>query len=176
MSGITVHVRNGSGTDAFTTVRSYVLTQDYDWFDSAKGQGILRLTSITEKGRDGGALPAWTFGYRIGEVGTQSAWKNHTLLETASNGQGGSVVFTYANRPYIWMEGCGRNTSRYRVSQMEVSDGMGNVQRTVYDHQNPWAWTGPNGSPPGTAPDCPDFEFGGYSCVRSCNRRTRGRG
>ena len=59
------------------------------------------------------------------------------------------------------MEGCGGNTSRYRVSQMEVSDGMGGVQRTVYDHQNPWAWTSAG------FPACNNFEFGGYSFVRS---------
>ncbi|WP_343412117.1 hypothetical protein [Candidatus Amarolinea dominans] len=159
LTGITVQVRNGSGADAFITVRSYDLTQDYDWFDQSNNKGILRLTSITEKGRDGGALPAWTFGYRIGAVGTQDGWKNHTLLETANNGQGGSVTYSYANVPYIWMEGCGGNTSRYRVSQMEVSDGMGGVQRTVYDHQNPWAWM--------TGTECDNFEFGGYSFVRS---------
>ncbi|MGB3218206.1 MAG: hypothetical protein WBD79_12490, partial [Anaerolineae bacterium] len=162
---ITVLVR--SSTSAFATVRSYVLVQDYDWFDQNDNKGIMRLTSITEKGKNGGALPAWTFGYRVGVAGTQDTWKNHTLLETVNNGQGGSVTYSYANVPYIWMEGCGRNTNRYRVSQMEVSDGMGGVQRTVYDHQNPWAWSGPNGSPPGTAPDCPDFEFGGYNFVRS---------
>ncbi|MGB4977160.1 MAG: hypothetical protein WBR35_10510, partial [Anaerolineae bacterium] len=157
LTGITVLVR--SSTSAFATVRSYGLAQDYDWFNATDKQGIMRLTSITEQGKNGGALPAWTFGYRIGAVGTPSDWKNHTLLETVNNGQGGSVIYSYANVPYIWMQGCGGNTSRYRVSQMEVSDGMGGVQRTVYDHQNPWAWM--------TGTGCDNFEFGGYSFVRS---------
>ncbi|MFZ2618363.1 MAG: hypothetical protein WA077_20450, partial [Anaerolineae bacterium] len=161
LTSIIVRVRNGSAADTFTTVRSYDLTQDYDWFDQSNNKGILRLTSITEKGRDGGALPAWTFGYRIGAVGTQDGWKNHTLLKTANNGQGGGVTYTYANVANISIGGCGGNTSRYRVSQMEVSDGMGGVQRTVYDHQNPWAWAGAG------FPDCPGFEFGGYNFVGS---------
>ncbi|MBK9095719.1 MAG: hypothetical protein IPM84_23785 [Anaerolineae bacterium] len=139
LTGITVQVRNGSGADAFTTVGSYVLAQDYDWFDSNNGEGILRLTSITEKGRDGGALPAWTFGYRIGAVGTQNGWKNHTLLETANNGQGGSVTYSYANVPQyldgrMWRQyqplpgepdGCERRDGRCAAHGVRPSEPVG---------------------------------------------------
>ena len=157
---VTVKVRNGTPADAFATVRSYALSQDYLWQDQAAGKGLLRLTGITEQGRDGGALPVWSFTYT-----TFNGWLNHTLLATANNGQGGQVAYAYANVSNIWMEGCGENTSRYRVSQIDAADGLGsqaaNVTRTVYDHQNPWARTGAG------APACPDFEFGGYTFVRS---------
>ncbi|MDH7486113.1 MAG: hypothetical protein QHJ81_07520 [Anaerolineae bacterium] len=158
---ITVKVRNGTGADSFATVRSYDLTQDYLWKDQASGQGLLRLTSITEKGRDGGALPAWTFSYLTLPGGD---WLNYTLLSTADNGQGGRVTYSYEDVDNIWMEGCGGNTKRFRVSQMEIRDGLGtaahNITRMEYNHQNPWAWTGPG------FPECPDFEFGGYNFVR----------
>jgi RHS repeat-associated protein len=122
LSTITVKVRNGTAADAFATVRSYSLTQDYLWKDQAGGQGLLRLTGITEQGKDGGALPAWTFAY-VTLPG--SDWLNYTLLATADNGQGGRVTYSYADVANIWMEGCGGNTKRFRVSQMETRDGLG---------------------------------------------------
>ncbi|MGB4804164.1 MAG: hypothetical protein WBV59_16005, partial [Anaerolineae bacterium] len=161
---ITVLVR--SSTSAFATVRSYVLAQDYDWFDQNDNKGIMRLTSITEQGKNGGALPAWTFGYRIGAVGTQDTWKNHTLLETANNGQGGKVTYSYENHNNIGIGLCGENTSRYSVSQMLVEDGLGtathNKVETLYTYTQPYSWASGSGYPA-----CNDnFEFGGYGFVR----------
>ncbi|MBK7201816.1 hypothetical protein [Candidatus Amarolinea dominans] len=163
---ITVLVR--SSTSAFATVRSYVLTQDYDWFDSNyhDNKAIMRLTSITEQGRDGGALPAWTFGYRIGAVGTQGTWKNHTLLETANNGQGGGVTYSYENHNNIGIGLCGENTSRYSVSQMLVEDGLGTATHNKVETLMPPA-TIFLGQRQRHAPACHDnFEFGGYGFVR----------
>ncbi len=157
LSNVTVKVR--SSATAFTTVRSYDLTQDYLWQDQAAGQGLLRLTGVTQKGKDGGALPAQTFTYT-----TINGWLNHTLLATANNGQGGKVTYSYENYNNIGIGLCGENTSRYRVSQMLVEDGLGtaahNKVQTFYTHAQPYSWAS-------GYPACNDnFEFGGYGFVR----------
>ncbi|MCW5859249.1 MAG: DUF11 domain-containing protein [Caldilineales bacterium] len=161
LSVITVQVR--SSASVFSTVRSYELNPagaEYVWKDQAAGQGLLVLKTIRQKGKDGGALPDWTFTYT-----TINGWLNHTVLASAGNGQGGSAVYSYVNLSNVWMEGCGDWSSRYRVSQLDVLDGMGtaahNKITTIYDHQNPWAKTGLG------HPQCPDFEFAGYDFVRS---------
>ena len=160
LTTIEAKVRNSA--TAYTRARAYTLNHDTLWLDQATGKGLLRLLSAVESGTSPAVtLPAWTFTYvTMSPLGPASDWFNHTLLQTASTGQGGSVTYTYGN-VNIWMEGCGGNSRRYRVQQMDVADGLGNVRRTVYDHQSGWAWTGPGW------PDCPDFEFGGYSFVRS---------
>ncbi len=164
LTSITVQVRNGTATDAFATVRSYTLDNDhYQWKDQATGQGLLLLMGVVEQGRDGGALPAWSFSYTMPKG---SEWLNHTLLATADNGQGGRVTFTYGEANNIYIGLCSGNTTRYRVSQMEVADGQGsqahNVTRSVFNHQQPFAWANS-----GDNPLCAkDFEFGGYGFVR----------
>ena len=160
LSSITVKVRSGSSSSAFTTVRSYELEQDYLWKDQASSEGLLRLTGVTQKGKDGGPLPAQTFTYT-----TINDWLNHTLLQTAVNGQGGKITYNYANYGNISIGGCGgENTSRYRVSEMLVEDGLGtaahNKIQTIYTHQQPYSWAS-------GYPACnDDFEFGGYGFVR----------
>ncbi|MCS6845557.1 MAG: hypothetical protein NZ528_14760 [Caldilineales bacterium] len=158
LTRIEVKVRNGDGTDSFALARAYDLTQDYLWQDQGAGKGLLRLTHITARGKDNGALPAWSFTYE-----TKNGWLNHTLLSTASNGQGGKVTYEYANVANIWMHPCGQNTQRYRVSQQTLEDGLGsaahNIVRREYTHGGPFAWAS-------GAPTCTDyFEFGGYRSV-----------
>ncbi|MDW8269727.1 MAG: hypothetical protein RMN24_11235, partial [Anaerolineae bacterium] len=163
LTSIAVKVRNGASS--FATARTYVLEHAYLWKDSAAGQGLLLLQRITEQGRNGGALPAWTFTYTTGTGDTlNAAWLNHTLLREANNGQGGKVSFTYANESQVWMHDCGAYTSRYRVSQQTLTDGLGTAAHnhivTIYNYQHPWAWGQER-------PECTrQFEFGGHTFVR----------
>ncbi len=172
LTTITAGVRTGSGADAFTTARSYALTNTTYATDQLYNRRLMLLTAITENGRDGGARPAWTFTYTLG-TGTPldppgadpvgGEWFNHTLLLTADNGQGGKVTYSYEGSGLISIGFCSGNTVRFRVQKMTAEDGLGsaapNKIETAYEYGASYSWA--------EAGDCAkNWEFGGYALVR----------
>ncbi|MBA3534176.1 MAG: hypothetical protein H0T73_19820 [Ardenticatenales bacterium] len=94
LDSITMQARRTT-TGAFETVRRYLLAHDYDTFSGSQSKSIMRLTSITESGTDGTALPAWTFAYERQDAAnpivggaTSAARPNLNVLTQATNGQG----------------------------------------------------------------------------------------
>jgi hypothetical protein len=166
-----VLVHDASG---FTVVRSYQLGTDYWWTDDrfpCENQGILRLRSITELGKDGAPLQPWTFTYDH-PTAPGSDWWLHHLLKTADNGQGGRVTYSYTNDAQILINSapgtdlaeCG-HTSRFRVTEQRIEDGLGTTHKIKYtsgpDKALAWAnWT------PTPTTCLPNFEFGGYRQVQ----------
>ena len=83
---------------------SYALTNTTYVYDGS-AKRLLLLTALTEKGRDGGARPAWSFSH-VQPKG--SSWFNHTLLAAADNGQGGKATYTYEDSGNIYIGLCRR--------------------------------------------------------------------
>ncbi|MBA3533092.1 MAG: RHS repeat protein, partial [Ardenticatenales bacterium] len=177
LSDIFMEVRNAQGS--FSRARSYHLKHSYDVFVTGQERkSILLLEEITESGTNASgattALPAWEFDYSRLTVsnpvvggGPETVYPraNLNVLTEARNGQGGTVRYQYApvtNIPYTALSECAAvKTARIRVTAMELSDGLGNTQRSEYDAQSPLAWT-----KAGLGDNCTrDFEFGGYGTV-----------
>jgi RHS repeat-associated protein len=153
LTSITVKVRTGTLDTNFATARTYQFDHAYQ-HNGDPAVSIMTLSYIRQLGSSGGALPDWTFSYQ-----KFYGWLNFVLLQYASNGQGGSVGYAYVDVGNIWIEGCGANTRRWRVSLQEIGDGMGNTLRTVINSQYPWSVSGAQ------FPQCPNFEFAGYGNV-----------
>jgi uncharacterized repeat protein (TIGR01451 family) len=95
----TAKVRNGTGADSFATARSYVT--DHTFQGSVSTEAIMTLDYIRERGKDSGALPDWEFDY-IKLDGNPRHW----ALESADNGQGGSVTYEYEEFTYQVQGNC----------------------------------------------------------------------
>ncbi|MBA3533214.1 MAG: DUF11 domain-containing protein, partial [Ardenticatenales bacterium] len=180
LESVTMQARR-TASGPFETVRSYHLTHDYDTFNGSQSKSLMRLRTITERGSDGTALPAWTFDYERQSApnpvvggGNATALPNLNVLTKATNGQGGTVSYGYellTGLPYAvpsTNECYGQGTARLRVTQMVVADGLGNSTATAYESGGARAWSQSDGG-------CDiDFEFSGYAWVVQTVTRTLG--
>ena len=156
-------------------VRKYVLDYDYIWKEDEKGHSLLK--KITHYGRDAMTkLPSYEFNYDLSGVGFGF---NNVVLKTASNGYGGRVEYYYETYEPEFCDSaklcncCGRwGTTRNRVKEKMIFDGMGNIYKISYIYGESMAYVRKQGDS-GREHDqnCPGcfpfsgFEFLGYSPV-----------
>jgi RHS repeat-associated protein len=117
---------------AWHVLRSYKLTHLYKRFTKAGAEDMIRpyLTEIAEFGARGASWPAHSFAYTLTNP-------NRVMLQTATNGQGGAITYTYGQLAAACSAGvCPYGSWRLAAMRSDLADGLGGSIRTDY-------WYGP---------------------------------